>query len=69
VRDVYYYYAYSLVERVDNVNELSVFSHFIRRSIMDIQISSAFETRQGKRCFNVENYKFSEFRVLKSGDL
>ncbi|KAL4098345.1 hypothetical protein QTP88_022975 [Uroleucon formosanum] len=36
---------------------------------MDIQISNIFETRRGKRCFNVENYKFSEFRVLKSGDL
>jgi len=36
---------------------------------MDIQISNVFETRRGKRCFNVENYKFSEFRVLKSGDL
>ncbi|KAL4130756.1 hypothetical protein QTP88_008148 [Uroleucon formosanum] len=36
---------------------------------MDIQISNVFETRRGKRCFNIENYKYSEFRVLKSGDL
>ncbi|KAL4088687.1 hypothetical protein QTP88_023771 [Uroleucon formosanum] len=36
---------------------------------MDIQISNVFETRRGKRCFNTGNYKYSEFRVLKSGDL
>lgn len=36
---------------------------------MDIQISTVFETRRQKRCFNINNYKFSEFRVLKSGDI
>jgi hypothetical protein len=36
---------------------------------MDIQISNVFETRRGKRYFNIENYKYNEFRVLKSGDL
>jgi len=34
---------------------------------MDVEISNIFESRRGKRCFNIDNYKFSEFRVLKSG--
>jgi len=42
---------------------------------MDIQISNVFETRRGIDCFNIENYnnsenfKYREFRVLKSGEL
>lgn len=36
---------------------------------MDVQISNVFETRRQKRCFNIGNYKFSEFRILKSGDI
>lgn len=35
---------------------------------MDVDISNVFETRRGKRCFNIGNYKFSEFRISKSGD-
>ena len=35
---------------------------------MDVDISEIFETRRGKRWFNINNYKFSEFCILKSGD-
>jgi len=35
---------------------------------MDIEICDVFETRRGKKCLNIENYKFREFRTLKSGD-
>lgn len=35
---------------------------------MDIEICDVFETRRGKKCLNIESYKFREFRTLKSGD-
>jgi hypothetical protein len=37
---------------------------------MDVEISNIFETRSGKRCFNIDidNYKFSEYRVLMNGN-
>lgn len=35
---------------------------------MDVETSNNFETRRAKRCYNVDNYKFKEFRILKSGD-
>jgi len=35
---------------------------------MDVGISNIFETRRGKRCFNIDNYKFSEYRVLINGN-
>jgi hypothetical protein len=35
---------------------------------MDVEISNIFETRRGKRCFNIDKYKFSEYRVLMNGN-
>lgn len=35
---------------------------------MDIEICDVFETRRGKKCLNIESYKFREFQTLKSGD-
>jgi hypothetical protein len=34
---------------------------------MDMEISNIFESRWGKRYFNIDNYKFSEYHVLMSG--
>ena len=33
---------------------------------MDIEICDIFETRRGKKCINIDSYKFREFRTLKS---
>lgn len=34
----------------------------------DLRVCNVFETRRGKRCINVDNFKFREIRTLKSGD-
>lgn len=35
---------------------------------MDIQVAHVFETRRGKKCIDIDSYKFREYRTLKSGD-
>jgi len=34
---------------------------------MDVDIFNIFETLRGKLCFNIDSYKFSEYRVLING--
>jgi len=36
---------------------------------MDIEICDVFETRGGKKCLNIESYKFGEYETLKYGDI
>jgi len=35
---------------------------------MDLEISEVFESRRGNICISVNNFKFTKYRVLKSGD-
>jgi len=62
--------SYCIVKRVMIIRQMLSFSHFISSSTIDIQISNVFKTRRGKRCFNIKNYKYSEFQIsLKSSDV
>jgi len=35
---------------------------------MDLEISEVFESRRGNICISTNNFKFTKYRVLKSGD-